>query len=365
MRTIALALALGWIAAAPARAQSDGAPAEYQALIDAAVAEFGAGRWPEARAMFQRAHDSFPNARTLRGLGMSSFEMRDYPEAARALEAALASSVRPLTEEQRVQVTSLLARARALIGRFRVPAAPEGSRLYVDGAGMSAGQDWPAREGALLLAVGRHEIAIRSEGRSAHATIDVRGGEDALLDIDLAALRAATAPARGPSAAMSTGSGLDPPRPSTTSEGRSAADGTGLDGVPAASAAADRGAADGTAARGRAADRAGADDTAAWVLLGAGAGLAALGVVLFAIGAADVDAAMNAAAGTPWPEVRERAERAPILTGTGAALLGVGGATALIGLIWALSNDPGQERERVAGTRIDLGLGSLSIRGSF
>src|SRR5688572_29305605 len=101
MRCIVFSLTL--LAAAPAAAQ-DAPPAGYRAVIDEAIAESGASRWEEARALFRRAHGMYPNARTLRGIGMSSFELRDYVGAYRALGEALASTVQPLTAEQQGQV---------------------------------------------------------------------------------------------------------------------------------------------------------------------------------------------------------------------------------------------------------------------
>src|SRR5262249_43441282 len=60
-----------------------------QGLIADAVAEYDAGHFEEARALFRRAQAEAPSARTLRGIGMASFELRDYVEADRALAAAL------------------------------------------------------------------------------------------------------------------------------------------------------------------------------------------------------------------------------------------------------------------------------------
>ena len=82
---IALLIAIGGGSAA--RAADDDTPVSV--LIGDAVAEYDAGHFQEARALFRQAHDKSPTARTLRGIGMCSFEMRDYVEAARALGASL------------------------------------------------------------------------------------------------------------------------------------------------------------------------------------------------------------------------------------------------------------------------------------
>src|SRR4051794_16670861 len=76
---------------AGARAQADGAAeaSEYRELIEQALSEFKHKNWPEARVLFRRAHELSPNARTLRGMGVVSYEMRDYVHAVLELSSAL------------------------------------------------------------------------------------------------------------------------------------------------------------------------------------------------------------------------------------------------------------------------------------
>src|SRR5437868_2687260 len=97
---LSLAAATNQVAlAAPAAAPVVKEPAEspqYRALLEEAVGEYDARRYEEARALFRRAHDLSPNARTLRGIGMASFELREYVEALRSLEGSLADKRRPL-----------------------------------------------------------------------------------------------------------------------------------------------------------------------------------------------------------------------------------------------------------------------------
>jgi hypothetical protein len=64
----ALAVGLG-CAALPARAQQQAASErDYDAVVLDATREFDAGRFEEARALFVRANELRPSARTLRGL---------------------------------------------------------------------------------------------------------------------------------------------------------------------------------------------------------------------------------------------------------------------------------------------------------
>src|SRR5450631_2923424 len=96
--------------AAPAAARERESPEkqQYRAVIDDATAEYGAHHFAEARALFRRAHEMEPSARTWRGIGMSAFELRDYTKSLRALEASLVDSRLPLrgTERDEVQTTA-------------------------------------------------------------------------------------------------------------------------------------------------------------------------------------------------------------------------------------------------------------------
>ena len=71
-----------------AKAEAQTNESEYQRLVRQAIAEYAEHNFAEARALFARAHALEPNARTLRGLGMTAFELRSYAEVYRVLTAA-------------------------------------------------------------------------------------------------------------------------------------------------------------------------------------------------------------------------------------------------------------------------------------
>jgi hypothetical protein len=73
--------------------------AEYRELIRKALEEYELGNWAEAKLFFSDAHRLFPNARTLRGLGLVAYSLRDYVSATDQLVQSLSSNVRPLTKE--------------------------------------------------------------------------------------------------------------------------------------------------------------------------------------------------------------------------------------------------------------------------
>jgi len=169
---LSLAAATNQAFAAPAPAVP-GETAQYRGLLEEAVSEYDARRYEEARALFRRAHDISPNARTLRGIGMASFELREYVEALRSLEAALNDKRRPLTATQRQQVESLLERTRAFVGRFFVKLTPKETTLRIDGASGALETD-----GSLLLSFGRHSVVAEAPGYAPeNREVNVIGGE--------------------------------------------------------------------------------------------------------------------------------------------------------------------------------------------
>jgi hypothetical protein len=165
-----------------ARVQGQGANPRYQTSIEQAVREFGAGNYAEARALFRKAHAISPNARTWRGMGMAAFELKLYVDAQRELSAALENKERPLTDDQRVQVQSLLDQSHAFVGRYQVLLQPAHARVSVDGQEASFEPDQ-----VLLLDLGDHVLSAVADGyQEARVPLHVDGGEDQVLRVELA-----------------------------------------------------------------------------------------------------------------------------------------------------------------------------------
>jgi hypothetical protein len=101
----------------------------------------------------------------------------------------------------------------------------------------------------------------------------------------------------------------------------------------------------------------GADDPMPWIVVGASAGVAVVGAILLAVGRVDAATVENAEMGSPWADVAEAAERSPILSGTGIALMGVGVAGAALGIVWATT--------RGGESSVAIGPGTLHLRGRF
>ncbi|MET0284800.1 MAG: tetratricopeptide repeat protein [Polyangiales bacterium] len=172
---------------------------EYDRAIDAAIDEHERGNYAEAREHFREAHELYPNARTLRGLGKVEFELRNYGEAVRFLSEALESRERPLAEPLRVEVEHLLERASAYVGEVHVQVQPGSATVIVDGVTVANG---PQAE--LNLLVGDHLLEFRALGRlPERRQISVRGREQLAVHVTLSAVEAERASPPPPQAPRS------------------------------------------------------------------------------------------------------------------------------------------------------------------
>jgi hypothetical protein len=190
----ALVLVLASLVTVGARAQeSDGAePAEYRPTIERALDEYQLGNFQEARDQFSRAHALFPNARTLRGLGFTAFELRNYVDAVQSLKGALASQVRPLTGKLRTKTEEMLERARGYVGTLSLKLEPPNAVLSIDGIRASE------RTPSLELDVGDHVLEFRAEGRlSERRAVRIKGGQTEVLEVSLARVPRERGPTQG------------------------------------------------------------------------------------------------------------------------------------------------------------------------
>lgn len=169
--------------AAPGGSRQD-APADtqaYRSLINDAVAEYDAKHFAEARALFRRAHELEPSARTWRGMGMAAFELRDYVKSLRALEASLVDSRLPLSTAERDEVQALADQARVFVGHFVIRLSPRDAVLKVDQTPTTLDDG-----DILLLEFGHHVLtALAPDRRTETREINVAGGERREISINL------------------------------------------------------------------------------------------------------------------------------------------------------------------------------------
>lgn len=196
-------LCLLWTALAAAQSND---PRAYDRAIEQALVEFESGHWEEAYNLFREAHRLKPSARTLRGLGLVSYELGDYPEALVHLRAALSNETRPLTTKQRQEVETIVQRVEGLVGTIAIEVTPRDANVLV---GKTATE---ARE--LQVSVGNVLVRAEREGYvAAEQVVKVRGGERHAVRLQLVSL---TAKPQAPAAALTL---KEPPRRARADDG--------------------------------------------------------------------------------------------------------------------------------------------------
>jgi len=288
-------------------------PAQYTSLIEEGLSESSVQHWVEARATFRRAHALFPNARTLRAIGMTSYELRDYPEAFRMFRAALADTRRALTESQRAEVVALLERTEALIGRYSLEAFPPDAIVRVDGVTVRIE---PGEE--LLLSPGTHHVDIRVGDERSVGDWTVQGGENGPLPVTRLD---PNSPLVTPNVVASTAT-LPPRAPMTPTRRRRIWIGTGV--------------------------------------ATAGAALSIVGAVFVVRGRDEISNVDDAAQGTAWSSVSSDYESGPRNVRIGSGVLGASAASIAGGLVLATIR-PREDR----AVALRVGRGTLAVHGRF
>lgn len=97
-----------------------------------------------------------------------------------------------------------------------------------------------------------------------------------------------------------------------------------------------------------------------WIAIGIGGASMAVGAIFVGLGERDQNDVANAPAGSSFAEYEGLADRGPRRTKTGIALLSVGAAGVLGGVIWQLT---GGREEKIP--EIGLGPTGISVRGKF
>ena len=220
-----LALVLASAALAPRAAAQAAEPAsagagerEYEQAIQQGLVEQRHGNYAEMYAAMQRAHRIAPNARTLRGLGVAAFELKDYVAALVHLRAALDAPQKALTAELRASVTDLIAQAESYVDTLEVALDPEAADLGVDGRP-------PVRDdqGRILLALGEHELTAKLDGHQpVSRSVRAVGGTTQRVSLKLAPLpppAQAPAPAAQPTPESPRGSEHAAARDATDHDG--------------------------------------------------------------------------------------------------------------------------------------------------
>jgi len=97
-----------------------------------------------------------------------------------------------------------------------------------------------------------------------------------------------------------------------------------------------------------------------WITIGVGSASVVTGAVLFGLGQRDQNKVENAPPGSSYSAVEEMADRGPKRTKAGIALMGVGGAAVIGGIIWQLTG--GHEE---AMPEVSIGPTGILVKGRF
>jgi hypothetical protein len=156
-------------------------PPGYRDAINRALEEVELQNFEEAREQFVRAHALWPSARTLRGLGVTSFELRRYVEAVEFLQQALDSSVKVLEGNVRRETEGTLARARSYVGSIAFELEPRDAKVVLDGL-----RTIDVSAGPALVQVGDHLIEVSAVGYlSSRVEVRTRGEHTETVTIRL------------------------------------------------------------------------------------------------------------------------------------------------------------------------------------
>jgi len=301
-------------------AQAGEEPAEYRDAIRSGLREYDTGNLAEAKLYFTKAHAAYPNARTLRGLGMVAYGLRDYAAAVAHFEQALVSTEKPLSAGLQSELRELLGRSRAFLASVRIELDPSDAQLRIDGVVRDH------EHGRVLwMNPGEHALEVAKEGYDPLTRrIDLAAGAELVVALKLEPL--AETIARRPLGPVSDekGSKVESPwfDPSAAPVERSAS-------------------------------------VAPWVVLAVSTAVVIAGGVLLGMAASDIATVENADTRTSWSSIESEYDRAPIRSGTGFALVGLGTVGIGIGIGWMLwpSHTPSREAARL---NVSLGQAKAS-----
>jgi hypothetical protein len=337
IRIVEAALLAAWLVSsavstqAQSAAQTRGEDAAYHEAITRALQEFNLGHWTEAKVFFREAHARKPSARTLRGIGLASYESRNYVEAIDFLGQALTSTVQPLTSDMRNATNKLIEQSREFVMRAQIDVTPQNAELFVDGKPVRL-----AADGSTLLDPGEHELSVVAAGyATTQRRLNTEGGSERQLHFTLkpkpvtpGAINSTPQPSAAPEIAAAEE--VQPKLALTESEASESSDGDSD-----------------------------SDSLLPWLAIGGSVAVAATGGVLLGLGLSDKAAVEGARAGGSWSDKKNADKRAVPLQTAGGVMLGVGIAGLAASLVWQLWPSEAQ------GVSLMVGPGAVSARGRF
>ena len=178
------ALLLGALAASLPREAAAQSPDEItiarQTAVDGLQA-YQAGEFAKALGLFDQAKAIYPSAQILRMVGYSQLALERWMDAAASMDAALVSTIGPLSDTDKLGVEADLAKAMAHIGVLTIKSDAAGAQVAVDGGPL---QPLPL-ERPLRLLEGKHTFMVTApEHEDLTREILVEGGSKLELPLN-------------------------------------------------------------------------------------------------------------------------------------------------------------------------------------
>jgi len=189
------------------------APEKTEALMEAekhfrrGVELFNDGDYAPALIEFRRANDLAPNPTVLLNIGKVCFQLQDYACALTTFRDYLAKEGAQISASRKASVEGDIKKLELRVGAISVR-APEGAEVTIDD--IAVGGVLPGKP--LLVNAGRRRVTISKDGRSATKVIDVAGGDELEVALDLPTSSAEKSPPNAVQPAP-----VEPPSSSSTS----------------------------------------------------------------------------------------------------------------------------------------------------
>lgn len=151
---------------------------DYDDVLDRAMDAFDARDYARARGLFEQAWALRPNARVLRGLGISALYLERFTQSKRELTQALEATAQPLTATQRQGVKELLTWMGESLGTLRLELSPPDALVTLD--------DRPVTERELIVKPGTHRFHVSAEGFTPDDhTVEIAAGQEKHVELSL------------------------------------------------------------------------------------------------------------------------------------------------------------------------------------
>ena len=163
---------------------SDEAKVEASAHFRRGVEFFQEEAFRAALAEFQRAYEIAPDYRLLYNIGQTKLEVHDYLGAAQSYERYLAAGYLDIAPERRSEVEEALTALRERVASIKIVVNHKDAEVFIDDVKVGTSPI----EAAVLVNVGSHRVMAKaSYGSTDTEVVDVAGGDTASVTLELAA----------------------------------------------------------------------------------------------------------------------------------------------------------------------------------